>query len=574
MLGKAVLTQYITAEDFRTPADYISYMFGGRSGWYSRNQKCGDRFTERWMRHDSITSKRWNNLTDCYMSQNSFLSPRKAETPGSGRKCNNVKCLNALYVDIDCYNMGYSTDDVIYALESMYFDTVLPRPTFIIDSGRGLYLIWRIREDRNALTRWQAVERYLVEQCADLGADSKASDAARILRVPGTVNSKSGTKVRIVDYTNVQYSLHEIIREYGIKPHRASQHRVRPDGLPTHPYGTATERMRKTALWISTALQIPLPDFENFNETSAYIGEYLPKVSHNDTERNRENHRTAPINLPHHKSIQTILAGRLADLRRLFALRKGEDCCREIALFLTRLWSLELSGDTGYATEQMLSFNSTLDSPFTEQYALSRTASAERKYKSGNTYRYSTQKLIAALRITEEEQAEMQYLCDTAADAKSRKKQANRRAYLSRLSAAGKSTKSTALRERRESMAQMLAQGAGKAEICHALNISERTYARDKAAVEAEGLIEQAIHAMEQAMEALAIVTQAVKAVVGGSDSAIRQDAPFFQSSYYASMGYAHAATAAIPSEGNRPAELPSFAGGLLCPPGSSPSGP
>lgn len=531
MLAQAVISPYQYAEDFRSPADYLTYMFGDKDGFFSRNLiRNGIMQREYFLRKEKLAQMRWAGYKDLYISQNSFLTTHKKDTPNSGRKVNNIKRFNALYVDIDCYAQGLDKDEVLYTLHESYFDRKIPYPTFVIDSGRGLYLIYKIDEDRNALPRWQAVEDYLVKQLLPLGADAKAADAARILRVPGSINSKNGQPVRILRFANIQYTLHDIIREYNIAPVKtalASKTRLGKGGKAVHPYGQATDYQRKTARWIATELNIPLPDFESYEKTFEFIKHYLPLLPCNRPGEAAQEPRK-PINLPKRTTIKSMLAGRMEDLLRLFSIRKGEDCCREAALFLYRNWHLDLYNDPEKALEATLSFNAMLDRPLAENYVTRATASAEKKHKAGSTYTYSTKKIIELLKIQPEEAREMRYLCGCAEDLRERKKQANRRGYLLRLERAGKEQKNNEIKNRREQIAAMLAVGKSKAEICAALNLASRTFDRDKAAVLAEGLIEKVKEEIKRIAEAAALAAE----VRSARSKAFRGLSPFFQRTY------------------------------------------
>ncbi|KAF2784652.1 replication protein, partial [Clostridium perfringens] len=61
-----------------------------------------------------------------------------------------------------------------------------------------------------ALPLWKAVQEYLYNQLKYFGADRQALDATRILRVPGSINSKSKTVVNILDEYEYIYDLREI----------------------------------------------------------------------------------------------------------------------------------------------------------------------------------------------------------------------------------------------------------------------------------------------------------------------------------------------------------------------------
>ena len=54
----------------------------------------------------------------------------------------------------------------------------------------------------------------LYHQLKEFGADRQALDATRVLRVPGSINSKSKTVVSIIDEYDYIYDLREIQKEY------------------------------------------------------------------------------------------------------------------------------------------------------------------------------------------------------------------------------------------------------------------------------------------------------------------------------------------------------------------------
>ena len=71
-----------------------------------------------------------------------------------------------------------------------------PAPSIAIGSGRGMYLIWLHSPiPRAALPRWRACQERLKDILANLGADPKARDAARVLRVVGTRHRRARATV-------------------------------------------------------------------------------------------------------------------------------------------------------------------------------------------------------------------------------------------------------------------------------------------------------------------------------------------------------------------------------------------
>ena len=86
----------------------------------------------------------------------------------------------------------------------------------VINSGRGVHLYWRIEHaPYQALTTWQELEDYLYQQLKYLGADKRATDAARVLRLPGTINSKNNAECQVVLIDeNTTYSMYDLREEY------------------------------------------------------------------------------------------------------------------------------------------------------------------------------------------------------------------------------------------------------------------------------------------------------------------------------------------------------------------------
>ena len=70
----------------------------------------------------------------------------------------------------------------------------------ILYSGRGLQAKWLHEGSlpRRALPRWNAVQEHLVDALRPFGADARARDASRVLRLEHTVNSRSGERVEVL----------------------------------------------------------------------------------------------------------------------------------------------------------------------------------------------------------------------------------------------------------------------------------------------------------------------------------------------------------------------------------------
>jgi hypothetical protein len=133
---------------------------------------------------------------DTYISQAEFKAPK--------RSIANLARIRLLWADLDIYKLpemkGKSKETIAAALLMKCDDLQLPRPSVIIDSGRGMYAKWFLAAPlpAAALPRWQLVQNIFCLKLKDYGADPRARDAARVLRAVGTINSKTGSYVRVV----------------------------------------------------------------------------------------------------------------------------------------------------------------------------------------------------------------------------------------------------------------------------------------------------------------------------------------------------------------------------------------
>jgi P4 family phage/plasmid primase-like protien len=154
-----------------------------------------------------------------------------------------------LWVDLDIYRLQYATphqagqpadgttvlqrpptkDEAIEALEQF-----TPNPTYIVDSGQGLYAIWQLD---SLVTNQEAIEsrnRWLQQSLLQYGADH-CHNWDRVLRVPNSLNAKQDPPLqcRVIRYdaTNV-YTLDDF---YTASPQLAYDYQpIDPEPLPSN----------------------------------------------------------------------------------------------------------------------------------------------------------------------------------------------------------------------------------------------------------------------------------------------------------------------------------------------------
>jgi hypothetical protein len=132
-----------------------------------------------------------------YVALNRYFGPR-ARNP--------LAALNALYVDLDFHTIpswqGVAPEAVAKAFLSCVQTKGIPLPSLLNDTGRGLAAIWLIEElPPHALPRWRNTISVLQGLFKEFGSDRRCTDAARVFRLPGTINRKCGREVRVIEGT-------------------------------------------------------------------------------------------------------------------------------------------------------------------------------------------------------------------------------------------------------------------------------------------------------------------------------------------------------------------------------------
>ena len=187
-------------------------------------------------------SAKWPKLSnylhvDSYFSINSaYERPDLKKTSNLtgltiySRRGDHLRWLNAAYVEIDNHeNANFSFEFTSTRLLQEISVRRLPEPGLIVSSGRGVWLMWPLRDHRDCQRpvqafpekreRYQNINRTLCEIFSQHGADRSSTDPARVMRVPGSVNSSASealSVVRFFQYSTSRYSLSELEAAFGI----------------------------------------------------------------------------------------------------------------------------------------------------------------------------------------------------------------------------------------------------------------------------------------------------------------------------------------------------------------------
>ncbi|MDU4912865.1 DNA-binding response regulator [Clostridium baratii] len=397
--------------------NYLDKLHSRSKGWITRSviDKKG---YKQW--HYKYAELKGLDLTgeNIYITPNTFYS--------TYRRLEYIKELNALFIDLDYYKTKFTKEQILMNLEENYFNQSIPIPNFVIDSGRGMYLLWLINSvPSKALPLWKGVEEYLFNQLKSFGADRQALDATRILRVPGSINSKSKTVVDIIDEYDYIYDLREIQKEF-------------------------------------------LPDLSEIKK--------------------KKRGRPKKIIFVHRE--RSLYYARIQDIIKLCELReydlKGH---REIILFLYRYYLCSFTEDIEKALNDVLELNSMFKQPLSEREVVRATRSAEKCYLDNiKQYKYKNDTLIELLEITEYEQTHMITIISKN-EYKRRENIRSKKNYQEQLKAQGKLTEKEKISQRREKIKNLLGEGFTQKEIYTLMNISKRTCINDVKFLKEQGLI-------------------------------------------------------------------------------------
>ncbi|GLR55211.1 hypothetical protein KYK30_31455 [Shinella yambaruensis] len=177
-----------------------AYHDPSRSGFFSILVQCPGEGDKRQSSHRLTDMPQVLQLLDA--SRDTWLT--QAEFIRPNRRVVNLARIGLLFADLDTYRQpwaaGRTPEQLAAAVLFHCADEGLPPPSLLVYSGRGIQAKWLLDGTlpRQALPRWNACQKYLVDRLAPMGGDTNAKDASRVLRVVNTTNSKSGEVCRVV----------------------------------------------------------------------------------------------------------------------------------------------------------------------------------------------------------------------------------------------------------------------------------------------------------------------------------------------------------------------------------------
>ncbi|MDW4496574.1 hypothetical protein R5H30_01165 [Sulfitobacter sp. D35] len=158
-----------------------------------------------------------------YISVNAFHGKRGAK---------NLSELRAVYLDLDYHKLPAWRGKPVAEVERALLDHLdrkgVTEPSFVLRSGRGLYAIWLLKPlPPQATKRYLAAASALYETCAQFGADVASIDVARVFRLPGTVNPKSGRNVQISQASFERHDFDVLADQFFLSANRPTRGELR-----------------------------------------------------------------------------------------------------------------------------------------------------------------------------------------------------------------------------------------------------------------------------------------------------------------------------------------------------------
>jgi predicted transcriptional regulator len=117
---------------------------------------------------------------------------------GKAQSCSTTK---ALWVDYDAGMEGLTVYERVKKVQSNIKAAGLPEPSVLVSSGNGIHAYWILKE------RQQEVQEILKAMALATNGDMRATDKARIMRLPNTLNVKDINRPLKCEIVQADYSL-------------------------------------------------------------------------------------------------------------------------------------------------------------------------------------------------------------------------------------------------------------------------------------------------------------------------------------------------------------------------------
>lgn len=358
-------------------------------------------------------------------------------------------------------------------------------PSFFVGSGGGLYIFYLIKDMPKQMSGiWSKVELAIAEKFKEFGADMGATDISRVLRLPGTINTKNGNVAKLIYNSISQYSWEnpiESIKRYSFKE-------IQEVYLPTKKFKP-----------------------KNKSNNNDNVTEFKPNTKVVTHTNNTTNGKVRTL-----YTLKNLHYNRLEDIESIVKHRKGiMKECRHHTLYIYMITNLHFSGDIENAIEKTKALNNMLAYPMDgaeEQEFIDIRNTAIKAYKKfveaskeytidkgsfvyyiRNTAKcvlYSNLGIINRLDITSDEMEKLKLKTLVDENEKKRRKSIYKKdKYREKLKQEGKLTKKEKLEEVYCKIKNLRKEGFKNKQIAEVLNLPVKTLERHITYLKKEGLL-------------------------------------------------------------------------------------
>jgi hypothetical protein len=436
----------------------LQHIHEGKDGFVTIATKPGFKQYSQWhLTYEELIPKVQNfmDVENVYISMNGFWTAK--------RRLTTIRHLNCFWVDLDYYNVPRlkkkTTEEMIcYLRQRKLFDTT-GEPSFFVDSGNGMYIVWIIKDcSKQMLPFWQTIQNKLHNLFEKYGADPKSKDCTHILRLAGTTNGKTGRRARF---------LYNSAKEFRFEQER--------------------EEMR-----VYTIQELA----DRLLDKLEYSKEEWLKQKAEKRKNKKEKEKSKVKSL---FNLHTLHYKRMEDIVKLIELRKGKvGRCRELMCFLYRYYSCCFLRDEELALKNTLEINSMFAEPLTLHEVVEATKSAEdafarwedafeeyiklekrpnivQFFSNKKCYVYSNNRLIELLKITQEEmQSPLSTIINTKEKNNRSREYRNEWKKVQRRNENGLTAREQAKDDKMVQVEELLKQGVKKTKIAEKLGISRQ----------------------------------------------------------------------------------------------------
>lgn len=400
-------------------------------------------------------------LENCYMTVNNFVTPKRR----------NDKCyqITSFYVDLDYYNItkykNKTCEEMINIMRKQGLFKGL-EPSFFVDSGNGMYIYYLLDPTLNGQLEnlryvWSKTEEALIKRFESFGADSQVSDLARVTRMPGSINGKTGRIARIIYNTEKTYNYNPKveIKKYKLKEMtdilldtKEKEKKVKADNTKRATY--------RGAIVLNWSINVAYKRCEDIKKLVELRG---------SCKGNRDyicllfRYSLLHQNFGEEESLQETI--KLAMTMKDFGEDFDEDYIEQATKPTVRYYQNFLQAQKDYEdTDKSVTFN---------QFVKNRSCML-----------WTNAKMIDKLSITQEEMKYMKTLYNSKEKNRRNRENYNplerKEKYKKSLEKKGKMTKEQEIEMCIKKMKDLLAQGLSSTEIMQVLNLTKPTYYRYK----------------------------------------------------------------------------------------------